>query len=244
MTRSGTAVFTIARNESFFLPRWLEYYGRTGFDLHVLDHESDDGSTSGPGFFREIVAREQTDDCGWMLSVVEAKQRSLLGDYRRVIFAEVDEFLVPDPALYGDLFNYLKCRHDVPVMTAVGFDVCHTDEPDLDPDAPILSQRKWRRNDRYDKTLISTTPLSWEVGFHRPTNVTVPPDRALLLVHLHYADRETAWARLESRMRGRNPTPGEWGWQNKIRDRGRFDSQFNESVGGVEPIPERFRSIL
>lgn len=254
-----TAVFTISRNEGFFLPRWLKHYGKIGADVFVLDHESNDGSTAprdGVTFIQ--VEREKTDDVGWMLRTVETHFREFCLTYQRVIFAEVDEFLVPDPALFersveqpnrgpqpGALARFLSGMPKI-AITAGGWDVCQrpTDAP-LNASCAILGQRGWKRNFRYDKTLIASAPLTWEVGFHRTANITPPdPNPGLLLVHLHYADREVAWNRLVSRMAGREPAAGDWGYQNKTRDRAIFDRNFDEAIQDAGPIPDRFKEML
>ncbi len=243
------ACFTIARNESFFLPLWLKHYAATGGHLYVLDHESNDGSTStitGGKVSVIRVVRQHTDDVGWMLNMVERQQRELLEVYERVVFAEVDEFLIPDPDKYTDLGEYLA-RVGGDSITATAYDVCESVGQDPVGVPPILAQRSWKRNDQYDKTLISSHPICWQVGFHRPfAGFPRPePDPTLLLVHLHYADREIAWERLVSRMAGREPAPGDWGRQNKVRDRVVFDRDFDEAVSGpLESIPERYRSLL
>lgn len=243
------AIFTLSRNESVFLPMWLRYYARTGAHLHVLDHASDDGST-GPSeipFECVPVDRSTTDDAEWMLRVVEVYQRELLTQYETVIYAETDEFLVPDPHYRGGLKEYLSARFDS-TLTAVGFNVCGTVEsPRLAGAADPLAGRLWRRDDRYDKTLISRVPLRWEVGFHRPAHGDAnrhAPDPGLYLLHLHYACRETAWERLCARMRNRSPDPGDLGFQNKFQDRGKFDRNFDEMTAGAVAIPEWARGAL
>ncbi len=240
------AVFTIARNEAFFLPKWVEYYGRLKADLHVLDHESNDGSTDIDGFVRVPVEREHTDDCGWMLRTVEYKFKELLNTYRRVIFAEVDEFLIPDPDTYPSLQNYLENHYTATPITATGYDVCWQQGDAYNPALPMMCQRKWKRNDAWDKTLISGIPLCWEVGFHRPqAHMPRPdPDPSLLLVHLHYADREIAWMRIQSRMAGRMPYPNDWGAQNKIRDRDAWDLMFSRAVADATEVPEKWKKLL
>jgi hypothetical protein len=241
------AVFTIARNEGFFLPRWVEYYSKLDCDLYVLDHESDDGSTAlGIRAFVTPITRATTDDVGWMLGQVQDFQKALCQSYSRVLFAEVDEFLVPDPDRYQGLKAYLERNPHSPI-TATGVDVCwHSSDPPLDCARPILSQRRWKRSGMYDKTLIWSEPATWEVGFHRPTGNLhrPPPDGDLLLVHLHYCDREIAWERLQSRMKGRKPEPGGWGIQNKFLKREDFDAHFGQEVEGAWDIDEKWRSIL
>lgn len=229
------AAFTIARNEAFWLPRWLRYYAKTGADLYVLDHESDDGSTdnSAGGFVRFAVTRPHTDDVGWMLRTVEEFHAKLFEQYARVIFAECDEFLVPDPAAFPDLKAYLEATPKWAVNRAIGFNLC--------------PGRTWKRVEMWDKTLISDMPLRWEPGFHRPhaeLRLDVAPDARLLLLHGHYLDRETQWERLAQRRRGREAYPNDWGRQNKCPDRAAFDGDFSNETAGAYPMPEPLVRIL
>lgn len=249
MSKKPLAAFTIARNEAFWLPRWLKHYGATGAALYVLDHESDDGSTdnTGGGFVRFAVTRPHTDDCGWMLHTVEAFQTELLRGYEKVIFAECDEFLVPDPTFHSSLRSYLGNTPGA-TITATGFDICQrgSDAP-LDLTRPILSQRGWRRHDMWDKTLISKIPMRWEVGFHRPDHAMgIPhgPDPTLFLLHFHYCDLETQSARLAGRRKGREPFPNSWGIQNKCATEAEFEADFCRATADAEAIPERLRGLM
>jgi hypothetical protein len=244
------AVFTMVRNEKVFLPMWLRYYGKATPYLYVLDHESDDGSVdpacSPVPFINLPVTNATTDDAEWMRGVVERFFRTSLYTFDTVIYAEADELLVPR---HGTLAEFIGNRPQSEHLTATGFDVCDpggqpplsaVSQPGWDRGPHPLFGRLWKRNDRYDKTLIGRIPMTWEVGFHRPTNVKHPsPDPELVLLHLHYACRETAWDRLRARMRTKQPSPGDLGFQNKYRDREQFDANFNEATSGSEwMIPE------
>lgn len=241
---SSVACFTVVRNEAYFLPRWLAHYGAAGADLFVLDHESDDGSTAGiptngPPPRRVPVSRPFAEDVNWLRATVEAFQRQLFdGGYKLVMFAEVDEFLVPAPAAGVTLAEgfdnlqhngvYVHC-----IVRATGYDVC--------------PGRTWKRSPRYDKTLVSSVPLSWELGFHHPTNVPEPdPDPLLLLLHMHYADPDVAWGRIQARANGKSFVPGEggFGFQNKFTARAEFDAHFAAETAGAVPIPEEYLGLL
>ncbi len=160
--------------------------------------------------------------------------------------------LVPHLESHHSLASYLAAWTMTPqdTATATGYDICQrsTDGP-LDPSKTFMDQRGWKRNPRYDKTLVSISPLEWEVGFHRLKGVREGadnhyPDPALMLIHLHYMDREIAWSRLVSRMSGREPEPGSWGIQNKIKDRAEFDKLFDAEVAGAVDIPQELRGLL
>lgn len=235
------ACLTIARNESHFLPIWLRHYGATGGDLFLLDHENDSedllnaGEECGAnGFPLTIVpvSNPRSDDVHWMRETVEATVAELLREYRTVVFAEVDELLVVDPLQLADLGTVIRYGDTGDRWTATGYEVI--------PDG------RWARNDRYDKTLILRQPTRWDVGFHRPEGCERPaPDPNLVLLHLHYANREVAWRRLQDRQRGKEVVQDGLGFQNKFTDRIAFDDHFTEQVSRPsEPIPERFLTFL
>lgn len=235
------ACLTITRNESHFLPRWIRHYGATGGDLVVLDHESDPQEMVAA--FDECLARQfplaiipvrnpVSDDVNWMLRTVETQVDELLKEYRTVVFAEVDELLVVDPYIGADLGTLLR-HGDIPVpWTATGYEVI--------PDG------RWVRCDRYDKTTIVRQSTRWETGFHRPVDCVRPePDPNLVLLHLHYANREVAWQRLRDRQRGKYLVHDGLGFQNKFTSRADFDAHFDREVSRPsEPIPERFLKFL
>lgn len=247
MSKRPLACLTIARNEAFWLPRWLAHYGATGASLRVLDHESDDGSTRDIPAEVVPISRPETDDVGWMLQTVEAHFAALCRDYERVVFAEVDEFLVPDPRFHASLKTYLA-NSPAATITATGYDICQRgSDPPLDPTRPLMGQRGWKRRPLFDKTLVSRRPLRWEPGFHRThgaEGVDQTPDPTLLLLHFHYADFGVQRGRLQRRRAGRAAAPGSWGFQNKFGTPEAFEADFWGHTADAEEIPPPFRSLM
>jgi reversibly glycosylated polypeptide/UDP-arabinopyranose mutase len=190
------AVFTIVKNEAARLPTWLNYYGKhfAASDIYVLDNASDDGSAN------ELpvnVVEKKSDfyyDHQWLANTVASFQKHLLDEagYELVLFAEIDEIIVPDPNLYaGGLAQYLnEFKGQGARVTA--FEVVHDPEtePILDDDKPILLQRRrFVRNEQYDKPLLTRVPLTYNVGFHNcSTSCDAPRDSKLFLFHLHHVD--------------------------------------------------------
>lgn len=241
------ACLTIVRNESHFLPIWLRHYGATGADLVLLDHENDPQDLLSA--HDECVANRfplaiypvscpRSDDVPWMRRTVEETVDELLREYRTVVFAEVDELLVIDPwvgdeASLKDLFQWLDSPSvHFDRLTATGYEV--------------LPEGRWVADDRYSKTLIVRKSTRWELGFHRPLGVRPAPDPNLILLHLHYANREVAWQRLVDRQRGKQIVQDGLGSQNKITTRPAFDLNFDLATTTrlSEPIPERFLPFL
>jgi len=196
------AAFTIVQNEPAFLPLWLQYYGRyfDAADLYVLDHESNDGSTDGVGTRCNLlrVHRDKSFDHAWLNGTVTAFHAFLLRSYEHVLFAESDEIVIADPALYAGLDDYID-RFRERVARCTGFEVVHhpDEEPALRFDRPILAQRRyWHASRPYCKPLLSSVPMSWSLGFHEaPGFPDLRPDPNLFLVHLHRIDYGTCVAR-------------------------------------------------
>ena len=46
--KKKSAVFTIVKNENYFLPIWIKHYKKyfNESDMYVLDHQSNDASTN------------------------------------------------------------------------------------------------------------------------------------------------------------------------------------------------------
>ena len=102
MAKPEVAVITMARDEGELLPLWVSHYARhVGIDnLVVLDDNSVDGSTEGLGC---TVHRVPELKGGLAFEPVRMRLMNglaagLLAVYDYVVFVDVDEFLVTDPA--------------------------------------------------------------------------------------------------------------------------------------------------
>jgi hypothetical protein len=249
-------VFTIAQNEPAFLPLWLRYYGGQfeASDIYVLDHASTDGSTDGIGDRCQVVPihRENSFDHHWLKSIVERFQSFLLCSYRSVLFAEVDEFVVPDPTRYESLGGYIDGMEGS-AACCTGYNVVqYPDEAELRFDRPVLSQRRnWHPSKLYSKRLLGRIPLSWGVGFHKEYNASdALPDPELYLIHLQRVDYGLCLDRHRSAA-SRNWNEADlqkgYGWQTRIVDSNEFRDWFfhgSDLDGPRQPIPEHVKAVL
>lgn len=186
----------MTRDEGPMLRRWVTYYGNAvGRDnLLVLDDNSSDGSTAGldcpviplptlpggPDFERT------------RMRLINGFASGLLACHDFVIFVDVDEFLVPDPAKHAGLRQFLAARRDVPVIAPVALNVVHHigTEGELDPDRPVLEQRSFAKFvPGMCKPSIKQVDAQWTAGSHGiRRRFAVDPE--LFMLHLKFFDQK------------------------------------------------------
>jgi hypothetical protein len=252
------AAFTIVQNEATFLPLWVRYYGRhfAAEDLYVLDHGSSDGSVKAVADRCNVmtVHRDRTFDHVWLKGIVEDFFAFLLRSYPAVLFSDVDEFVVADPARHAGLGAYIDAL-TAPAACCSGYNIVqYPEEGALDFEMDILAQRhfwhpapKW-----YSKRLLGRVPLSWNVGLHEEYNVPAAlPDPDLRLVHLHRVDYDRCLARhrsVASRRWSEQDLKLNLNSQARVVEPDAFREWFyaGEDLEGSsrEAIPERFRTLL
>jgi hypothetical protein len=251
----SAAVLTMVRNEAVFFPIWLAYYGRffAPEDIYVLDHGSDDGSTSREGFVR-IPISHPTVDWGWHRDALQAKQHTLLERYDVVLVTDVDEIVAPDPDA-GDLGSYIA-GFDGDFATTRGYEVIHMRdrEPAFDRRRGVLEQRGWWfPNPVYSKPQLASVPMDWHGGMHSTRAGADLPDERLFLLHLHRMDFELCLERHKARTAmtwdARNLSKG-FGYQNLIVEPEAFERWFYEDSTdpevpvAPEQIPDKWRAVV
>lgn len=201
------AAVTMSRDEGAMLQRWVTYYGeQLGTDnLVIIDDNSVDGSTQDlpcpvirlpPAPLKHpwiSTRRRMINDLAKMLLVCNDV----------VIATDVDEFLVPDPAVHPSLLDYFGTRGKTDVLAPLAVNVLHNQqvEPALDPRLGVLAQRRFVKfAPGLCKPLIKRVPASWMAGIH---GIKAPfeVDRELLLFHLKYFDVDTMRTVWEHRQR-------------------------------------------
>jgi hypothetical protein len=190
----SVAVLTMTRDEGSMLRRWVDHYGSAvgRKNLLVLDDNSSDGSTArldcpvvplpnlpGGAEFERTRMR-----------ILNGFARGLLACYDFVIFADVDEFLIPDPSKHANLRQFLAARRDVPVIAPVALNVVHVvgKEGEFDPNRPVLDQRSYAKFvPGMCKPSIKQIDAQWAVGSHG-INHSFAVDRELFMLHLKFFD--------------------------------------------------------
>jgi len=192
------AAVTMVYNEAHFLPRWVRHYAAQFGPEHctVIDHGSDDRCTdasSGVNLLR--IPRSPTDE-PQRAKFISTFCASLLNWYDWVVYTDVDEVLVADPAHYPSIPDLLSVSPHK-VVTAVGLNVHHDDprEPPIDPARPVSKQRRWTMLvAAMCKPVAISQPVQWAPGFHSSdAPVEFGP---LFLFHLRNYDTQQALLRL------------------------------------------------
>ena len=205
---SDIAFATMVGDEPIFLPIWIKYYARfvpkaqlfiLVDGLHrVLPPEAEGcqiirlpGVTPGPGW----------DLSRWRM--ISLFTNMLLQRFGVVVFNDVDEILLADPAQGGDLLDHLNRARTVGVISPFAIELLHRIdlEPEpLDPMRPVLAQRRFGRiNASYCKPCITARALNWSIGGHYSDFPSLHLDPALFLFHLRFVDHDMLRARQASR---------------------------------------------
>lgn len=245
------AVFTIVKNESYFLPIWIKHYKKyfNTEDIFVLDHQSTDGSTSNLDVNVIPVINELAFDHQWLVETIQNQQVKLLEEYECVLFAESDELIYTIHKPLNEVITEFVNDDSVTHQTCLGMELVEKigEEKSLEPTDEIFQHRNyWYRHTLYDKTLLSKIPLKWIWGFHRTLNTT--PDRKydLYMCHLHRCDFEMMLKRHEERAtkwKLKDDGAGV-GFQHRIGDREGVLKYFNDIASSPEIIPQNHKDVL
>lgn len=208
------AVITTVRNDRLFLRKWIDYYGANfgrqslfviidgldqpipddseGVNFLVLPHRDWDKEVKSVPLRRVVMEHHRS-------RAISSLAASLYRYVNAVIATDVDEFLVPDPAKWPNLRDYVLAnagRHRT--LSGVGLDVIQHlgREGEIDPAQPFLAQRSVAVvSNAYTKPVLSYKPVTWGAGLHRikGRNYHVAPD--LFLFHLGMVDYTAAMGR-------------------------------------------------
>ena len=237
------AVFTIVKNEKFFLPIWLKHYAKyfDQADIYILDHQSTDGSTNNLRCNVVPVHNELAFDHQWLCNTIQNFQSELLNKYNAVLFAESDELIytLGDLRLNDYIDNFINSSSNY--VTCVAYEVKQDleNEPKYDSNRGIFLQRKnWYRHELYDKTLLTKIPLTYSFGFHT-CNYPKVFDNNLFLCHLHRFDFPLMLERHEERATKWNLKDDKGaGFHHRIFEESELLTYFNSIPHPIELIPE------
>lgn len=220
---SGTkriAAITMARNDEFFLSRWIKYYGdQIGYEnLYIYLDGTDQviPKNAGAAHITKLPHTDMSraDGDKYRIGLMSKLANKLLTEYDIVIGCDCDEFLVPDPDTKMGLAEYLSNNKFDTTISGIGLDVGqHMNlEQTLDTTKPFLDQRSFALlSTRYTKPVVINKPVSWGSGFHRIKNHNFHIDKNLYLLHFGAVDMDM----LLTKAANRGPD-----WVNHLKRRG------------------------
>lgn len=192
------AAITMARNDEFFLNRWIEYYGKNlgAENLYIYLDGTDQKipAAAGNAHITKLPHKEeerQKGDKTRILLLSDLAKKLFADGYDIVIGCDCDEFLIVDPALHMTLAEYLSSRAKHSNMSGLGLDVgmdLNSERP-LDMNKPFLVQRAYALlSTRYTKPVVLTRPATWGSGFHSVKGHNFHIDKNLYLLHFGSVD--------------------------------------------------------
>ncbi len=192
------AAITMARNDEFFLNRWIKYYGgELGQEnLYIYLDGTDQKTPSGAGRanITKLPHKEearQKGDKTRILLLSDLAKKLFADGYDIVIGCDCDEFLVVNPDTKKSLVQYLSESDAKTTLSGLGLDVGMdlNSEKTLDMDAPFLTQRKYALlSTRYTKPVVLFRPAIWGSGFHSVKGHNFHIDKNLYLLHFGSVD--------------------------------------------------------
>jgi len=225
------AAITMARNDEFFLTRWIEYYGAQfgPENLYIYLDGTDQKIPENAGWahIEKLPHTDLSRAAGdkYRIGLMNDLARKLLETYEIVIGCDCDEFLIVDPKTNKTLAKYLSEIQIKNTVSGLGLDVGQNmkTESVLDTKKPILHQREYALlSTRYTKPVVKTAPLDWGSGFHSISGHNFHIDKNLYLLHFGAVDMKM----LEQKASARGPD-----WVNHLHRRG------NGTINAVSTLP-------
>ncbi|EGI77387.1 glycosyltransferase family 2 protein [Hylemonella gracilis] len=198
------AAITMARNDEFFLNRWVAYYGPLlgEENLYIYMDGLDQKVPAQAGRANVTLVEKQgikvVDAENRRLSFLSDRAAELLKRYDLVIGTDSDECLMVDPDTGMNLPQYLSSLDIRTSVSGLGLDVGQhlTHEQPLDKSRPILPQRGYALiNTRFTKASVIAKPVRWGRGFHRIRGHNFHIDKNLYLLHLGNTDYDALLAK-------------------------------------------------
>ena len=214
------AAITMARNDTFLLSRWIEYYGREigteNLYIYLDGTDQEIPENAGAAHITKLPHTDMSRSAGdkYRIGKMSDLANKLLKKYDIVIGCDCDEFLIVDPALNTSLAKYLSNTEIHTTLSGLGLDVGQhlTHEKPLDSSKPFLAQRAYALlSTRYTKPVVINRPVRWGSGFHSINGHNFHIDPNLYLLHFGAVDMDM----LVTKAASRGPD-----WVNHLRRRG------------------------
>ncbi len=227
------AAITMARNDNFFLTRWIKYYGNEiGYEnlyIYLDGTDQEIPKNAGAAHITKLPHTDMPRTTGdkYRIGLMNDLSRELLKKYDIVIGCDCDEFLIVDPKTNQTLAEYLSKIKIKNTVSGLGLDIGQNmnTEHELDINAPLLEQREYALlSTRYTKPVVKNVPLDWGRGFHSINGHNFHIDKNLYLLHFGAVDMK---------MLERKATARGTDWLNHLHRRG------NGTITAVSTLPAR-----
>ena len=227
------AAITMARNDNFFLTRWIKYYGNEiGYEnlyIYLDGTDQEIPKNAGAAHITKLPHTDMSRTIGdkYRIGLMNDLSRELLKKYDIVIGCDCDEFLIVDPKTNQTLAEYLSKIKIKNTVSGLGLDIGQNmnTEHELDINAPLLEQREYALlSTRYTKPVVKNVPLDWGRGFHSINGHNFHIDKNLYLLH---------FGAIDMKMLERKATARGADWLNHLHRRG------NGTITAVSTLPAR-----
>jgi hypothetical protein len=207
--RKKIGAVSMVRNDQFFIPRWIDYYGKElgheNLFLFIDGHDQplpdDHAAINVIRLPRQRLNRSRGDKN--RIDLISNFTKSLFLRYDIVIAHDIDEVLVVDPDQGLALSDYLQKPVKSASLSALGLDVGQhlgLEQP-IDPSRPFLEQRSYAHvSARYTKAIVAFRPLKWGSGFHRVRYRNFHIDPNLFLFHFGMVDYDISKRKMEDQL--------------------------------------------
>jgi len=196
----------MARNDDFFLSRWIKYYGKQFGEenLYIYLDGEDQKAPQNAGktniILKSRVAEHVVKAERKRLRFLSARAAELFEKYDIVVGVDADEFLILDPKTNETLAEYLSKISGKISVSGLGVDVAQhlKKETTLDYDLPFFEQRSYAvLSSRYTKPSVIFKPIRWGAGFHRVKGHNFCIDKNLYLIHFGSVDYKMIMKKFE-----------------------------------------------
>ena len=216
------AAITMARNDEFFLSRWIKYYGeqigKENLYIYLDGLDQTAPSNAGKANIKKLPHKEeavQRGDKTRILLLSSLANELFKKGYDIVIGCDCDEFLIIDPALNISLKEYLSTIKNKTSVSGLGLDIGQdlNSEKKLDINKNFLEQRNYALlSTRYTKPVVLMKPATWGSGFHSVKGHNFHIDKNLYLLHFGGVDLDM----IKNKIGDRNPS-----WEKHLKKRAR-----------------------
>ncbi len=224
------AAITMARNDDFFLSRWIKYYGEQigteNLYIYLDGIDQTAPSNAGKANIKKLPHKEeavQRGDKTRILLLSSLANELFKKGYDIVIGCDCDEFLIIDPALNISLKEYLSTIKNKTSVSGLGLDIGQdlNSEKKLDMNKNFLEQRNYALlSTRYTKPVVLMKPATWGSGFHSVKGHNFHIDKNLYLLHFGGVDLDM----IKNKIGDRNPS-----WEKHLKKRARTIEIITES---------------